>query len=221
MRRGFAPILIIVPIVSVLGIVAMFLYFQLKPKSAPQPQPTVIQSTPTDLSSDLSAKDSSSVETQVLEDETANWKTYTSQEGKYSVKYPDSVKIYVNEKMSVDGVKVPVKDTIALVSDELPHLKTNYQLSINHKIASEANLKDFVDKNSLCAEIQSGKAKTFILNGQQASIFENTPCGPYGMTAIYVLHNGVGYIIEIETQASYSAISKFTDQILSTFQFID
>src|SRR3989344_1832547 len=105
---GFASPIVLLAVGLIVGIGITFAYFQFKSKPAPQPQPTDIQSTSTDLSS----------ETPVKEDETANWKTYTSQEGKYSVKYPDSVKIYVNEKMSVDGVKVPVKDTIALVSDE-------------------------------------------------------------------------------------------------------
>lgn len=208
LARGFTSPLILLAIGLIVGTGIVFAYFQFKSNPTPQPQPVTTTSSPVPVTNSTPSTD-----------DTANWKTYTSQEGKYSVKYPESVKIYVNEKMSVDGVKVPVQDTTVFVSDVLPQVKTNYQLSINHKITNETNLKDLVDNNSLCTDIQSSKAKAFILNGQQASIFENTPCGPYGMTVIYALNNGVGYIIEIETQASYSDISKFTEQILSTFKF--
>ena len=151
-------------------------------------------------------------------DETANWKTYTSQVGKYSFNYPDSVKIYIDEKGSADGVRIPLKDT-TVISGSIPQLKSGYQLSINHRIPSEGNLKDFIDKNSTCNEVQSGKAKAFILDGKPTSIFEDTICGLYGITVIYAINNGVGYIIEIESHANYSDLATYTDQILSTFKY--
>src|SRR3990167_159116 len=113
LARGFTSPLILLAIGLIVGTGIVFAYFQFKSNPTPQPQPVTTTSSPVPVTNSTPSTD-----------DTANWKTYTSQEGKYSVKYPDSVKIYVNEKMSVDGVKVPVKDTIALVSDELPHLKT-------------------------------------------------------------------------------------------------
>ena len=79
MRRGFAPIIIIALIAAfVIGIGATVGYFKLKPKptvptSQVQPSPT-----PADLSS----------ETQVKDDETANWKTYKNAQYGFEVKYP-------------------------------------------------------------------------------------------------------------------------------------
>lgn len=82
-------------------------------------------------------------------DETANWKAYTSQEGKYSLKYPENVKIYVNEKFSVDGIKIPLKNTLVLLSDVLPGLNTNYQMSISHIAVSRAIAFSTFDKTLL------------------------------------------------------------------------
>jgi len=210
-------LLLIVIIIILIAVGGKYLALNSKPKPEPVVSKVTPTSGPTPLPSITSVKESSPTASPI--DETANWKTYTSQEGKYSIRYPDSVKIYVNEKFSVDGVKIPVVDTTMFVSDELPQLKTNYQMSINHKITGSVSLKDFIDKNSPCQEIQSSKGKTFILDGRQASIFENVPCGPYGMTVIYALNNGIGYIIQIETHVSYNDISKFTNQILSTLKF--
>lgn len=169
--------------------------------------PTISQPSPTNTP--ISVEDSA----------TSTWKTYTSQEGNYSFKYPANVKVYVNEKFSVDGVKIPLKDTVVLLSEVLPGLNTNYQMSINHKLTNSSSLNDFVDKNSSCTSIESIKGKVYNLGGKQSLIFEDTPCGPYGMSSIYSLNRGLGYIIEIETRAGYSDIKKYTDEILSTFKF--
>ena len=78
---GFASPIILLAVGLIVGIGITFAYFQFKSKPAPQPQPTTTPqstSTPTDLSS----------ETQVKEDETANWKTYTNTKLNFSVKYP-------------------------------------------------------------------------------------------------------------------------------------
>jgi len=155
-------------------------------------------------------------------DETANWKTYTSQGGKYSVKYSSNIKIYENEKFSVDGVKIPLKNTTVLLSDALPDLNTNYQMSINYNLLKEnTSRKEFIDNYSSCEEIKFEKGKVFSIGEKEALIFEDTPCGAYGMTAIYSVSNGLGYIIQIETNARYKDIKKYTDPIFSTFKFLE
>lgn len=81
---GFASPIILLAIGLIVGIGVTFAYFQFKSKPAPQPQQsTVIQSTPTDLSS----------KTQVPEDETASWKTYTDANLKLQFKYPSDWKV--------------------------------------------------------------------------------------------------------------------------------
>lgn len=183
-----------------------------KNQTTPQSQqttasPTVTQPSPTN--NPISVEDSA----------TSTWETYISQEGNYSFKYPANVKVYVNEKFSVDGVKIPLKDTVVLLSEVLLGLNTNYQMSINHKLTDSGSLNDFVDKNSSCTSVESSKGKVYNLGGKQSLIFEDTPCGPYGMTSIYSLNRGLGYIIKIETHAGYSDIKKYTEEILSTFKF--
>jgi len=80
-KNGFLPIMIIVPLAFVLGIVAIFLYFQLKSKPAPQPQPTTTsQSTPTPAPVTKATPTT---------DETASWKTYKDPNYNFTFKYPN------------------------------------------------------------------------------------------------------------------------------------
>lgn len=206
--QGFSQIILVSIIALILGATVMFVYqkYSVKPPTNPEQASEITNGT-------------SSPTISTSPTETTTGTTFTSKDGKYSVKYPSNVKMYINEKMSADGVKTPVKDTTVFVSDEPPQLKTNYQLSIKHKVPSEGSLEDFVNNNSSCAQVRSEDAKAFTLGGQQASIFKNTPCGLSGVTVIYAVNNGVGYIIEIDTIASYADVSKYTDQILSTFTF--
>lgn len=209
--KKFIIIFGIIVALLVFGIGGYFLGVN-KNRAAPQSQQTIASPTvtrPSPTNNPISVEDSA----------TSTWKTYTSQEGNYSFKYPANVKVYVNEKFSVDGVRIPLKNTVVLISEVLLGLDTNYQMSINHKLTDSNSLKDFVDKNSSCTPIESSKGKVYNLGGKQSQIFEDTPCGPYGMTSIYSLNRGLGYIIEIETHAGYSDIKKYTEEILSTFKF--
>ena len=89
---GFVSPIILLAVGLIVGIGVTFAYFQFKSKPTPQPQqPTVIQSTPTDLSS----------ETQVLEDETANWKTYTNNKYNFTLKVPSNFNLE-NENNTLD-----------------------------------------------------------------------------------------------------------------------
>lgn len=216
MQKGFSSIVIICLIVIVL-LVGGLLY-TIK-SSTPQSQnPKVTTQTSSSPNQTIQTSISTSPLPTKLD---SSPRVYTSQAGKYSFNDPNNVKIYINEKYSVDGVKIPLKDTVVLISDLLPELKTNYQMSINHQtIDADTTLKQFVDKNSSCQDIVSSKGKFYILGGKNALIFEDTPCGPSRVTAIYVLNNELGYIIEIETAGNYNEIRNYTDQVLSTLKFI-
>lgn len=200
-QRGLTPILILVGILLIALTVGAAYYLGTKSTATVIPLPT-----PQDIPSPQP-------------DDTASWKTYVSQEGEYSFKYPLDVKIYENEKFSVDGTKVSIKDTVVVLSEVLPQLNTNYQMSINHKVTFIPSLKDFVDSNISCASMESIKGKPYLLGNKEALIFEDTPCGPYGMTSIYSLNKSIGYTIDIESHAGYSQIKKYIEPILSTFEF--
>jgi len=103
MRKGFAPIVALaIAVAFLIGIGAAVGYFKLKPKPTATPQST---STPADLSSD----------TQVLEDETADWKTYTDPKNIATIKYPQSwslgtIPIDVLPKESIQTIANFVKE---------------------------------------------------------------------------------------------------------------
>jgi hypothetical protein len=139
--------------------------------------------------------------------DTTNWITYISNTGKYSIKYPSTQTLTENQISSVDGVKRFAKNTIEL----LPNGPT-----ISFTTAKKNQLlNDYLNENSSCINITPEKGKPIIIDGKQGLIFEDTPCGPWGYTEIYLLHNNTAY--------SLQAINYTTEnqQILSTFRFLD
>ncbi len=154
-------------------------------------------------------------------DETANWKTYTNIDYKFSLKYPNSYKLYENEEVSVDNVRTPKPNVVSIVSNTIPTINSNFVMTISTKNSRYSNIDDEVNNNDWCNYITSQKGKSIFLNNLKALLFENTPCGSFGSTVIYTFKNNVVYLIKIESPASYSSIKEVTDSILSTFKFLD
>ena len=214
-RRGFIHIIVVAVLALSIGMAAMYGFQKIQEKRAEvKPSPT-----PETRALDLKEEDSSS-ETLAV-DETAGWKTYTSSEGGYSINYPADYQLLVNEKFSVDGVRIPLENTLVLISDAIPEIGTNYQISITHFNNIENNLNDFVSKNISCLNINTEEGEKFNLDGEEALLLKDVPCGPFPNSQIFSIKDGVGYEITIETTVPYDEIKKFVDQILSTFQFTD
>lgn len=76
MKKGFVSVIIFLVIGFLLGGLAIFSYFQFKPELTLQTKHVA--------NSQLSPKSDS----QAVPDITANWKTYSSQDGRTSIKYP-------------------------------------------------------------------------------------------------------------------------------------
>ena len=228
MRRGFAPIIIIALIAAFLiGIAATVGYFKLKPQPTTTPQST---STPADLSSDLSAKYLSSVETQVLEDETANWKTYTNIQYSYSLNYPNEW-IVKEENSPVDTVttktQIESKDYVIgqpiVGGGFIPGAKTGSRLEIyvskNPNFKSYEEFKNFEETKSTEFPLSyfSSQEETTI-SGLKA--IKKIGGKPYMGEQSYAYTFNKGTIYKIYLTSSTDQQAKF-DQILSTFQFIN
>jgi len=82
-RKGFSPILMIIPVAFVLGIAATLLYFQLKPKPTAPSQTTQSGQVTSPTASPKASPQQST-------DEIAGWKTYTNENLKLSLKYPST-----------------------------------------------------------------------------------------------------------------------------------
>ena len=81
-------------------------------------------------------------------------------------------------------------------------------------------IEQVINENNWCAELTLGKSEPFRLNNQQAYIFKDTPCGPFGSTVIYALNHNLVYLIRIETSKSYRDVEFQVKPILDTFRFI-
>ena len=208
MRRGFAPIIIIALIAAFLiGIAATVGYFKLKPQPTTTPQST---STPADLSSDLSAKYLSSVETQVLEDKTANWKTFSDNKFGVSFKYPPSWKI-----------KLP--NTDAMCNEDTIFLGYNSEAlggcgSSNFALVTISNgVRVGYGGISGCENEKTIKS---LIGGKQALKCEYENSSFFKKRIEYYFPEDKFAILYTQ-QSNYTDQQTIFNQILSTFQFLE
>jgi len=145
----------------------------------------------------------------------SNWKTYANINGGYSLKHPADYKIMENQKGSVDGVIINVPNTTTLISPVLPSLNTNLQISIHYENATKGlTAQQFAQQEGITT-----KSNSYVLDGNNGFIFENTPIGPFPSSIIYIFAKNKAYTVTIETSGSYEDVKIFVDQILSTFRF--
>lgn len=142
----------------------------------------------------------------------AYWRTYTSNEGRYSLKYPGAYTLYDNTS----------SNTAQIYSNVIPGTNTNFRFTITYKPTNNLTLQQLIDKNKICSDISSSEGTPSTINGaKQAQIYLDTPCGSYPTTVVYTINNDTLYIITVETQGKFSEIKKYTDQIFSTLKFLD
>lgn len=140
---------------------------------------------------------------------------FQSEDGQFSLQYPNTAIFYENKQTSVDGVLSPAESTIAIQdtsNDGSVLILTFYSLPGN------TSLLDFIRDENDCLELSSLTGQSFSINKQEALLFPDTNCGPYGTTFIYTITGNMGYRFTIETNENYSATAPFTDPILDSFQ---
>lgn len=139
------------------------------------------------------------------------WKTYTSNEGKYSLKYPPAYTLSENTS----------SNTTQLYSNIIPGTNTNFKFIISYKPTNNQTLQQLINENKICSDISPVKGAPSVINGsKKAQIYLDTPCGSYPTTVVYTINNETLYIISIETQNKFSEIKQYTDQIFSSLKFL-
>src|SRR3989344_775103 len=191
-KKGFSPILIVIPVAFILGIAATFLYFQLKSKPITQTQQIQTAQSP-------APKTNQSYSPQQSPDETTNWKVYTSTEMGFSIKYPDDMYSVRIENTLGDwkGYSFAVLEPTDSFNNKKP-LAVTYRLSI----ASVPNIKKFTTENHK-GMFGNGPLEGYIpnflegktlmktsLGGQKAFVVKNLAVGQSGLEAdIYAIRN--------------------------------
>lgn len=140
---------------------------------------------------------------------------YTSDEGYFTFQYPEEYALYVGEKPSVDGVITPLPNSVTIQSPESP----NYLLTIEHIIqVGLHSLIGFVSEAGCELDLASGQE--VLIASETGLLFPDTPCGPYGSSLLFLVHEGIGYRISIESFEPYPALGDSVMSLLSTFQWI-
>jgi len=146
---------------------------------------------------------------------TDGMKNYSSVDGQFSLRYPNTAIFYENQRVSVDGVVSLAENTIAIQESANggPVLSLTY-----YELPSNTSLTNFVRSEKECAELANLTGQSFSLNGHSALLFPDTNCGPYGTTYLYTIIGNMGYRFTIESYENYSATGQFTSPILNSFQ---
>lgn len=197
MQKGFVQVIVLG--IIVLAIVAAGAFYLGKQVSTPKPQsqtsttqPTISQPSPSPTP-----------------DETANWKTYTRTQLRFSFKYPIDATLYENKSASVDGVVADSPDSVQL---SLPvscgYVLDNSLLTV--KVSKSNNEASFGSPNVFSSEI---KTQEIVFAGEKAMKAISIP-GLWGSDQIGVQKDNLFYLVKGEPCFTQTA-----DQILSTFKF--
>lgn len=216
-QKGFAPILILVGILVIVGIAGGAYYFG--KSAAPKPQNPVVSqiSQPTSVTSSIPAN--SPVPTSV--GEAANWKTYKSDNYGYSFRYPSSfwiTSVTTSRQISSDASGATISDsplapenTIALFSI------TDRGKKQGESIASliDGYMQDR-------KEFQVTTSKNITVNKHQAIYLDTLVANkPYYLIFIETDKSNVVILNISNNSDSNDPLKPTIDQIISTFKFLD
>lgn len=206
MQKGFVQFIILG--VVVLAIVAAGAFYLGKQVSTPKPQsqtsttqPTISQPSPSPTP-----------------DETANWKTYTNNDGKYSIKYPIDFSLHINEIHVGDANEYQsAKDIVELDS---PSAGVIPFILISHKqIAENMSLASYIDQSTGCGEIKGSDGNAITIDGRDAKLYENTRCGRAGSTTEAYVKNGTIFY-QIVFQDAGNLDKRFVTNFLTLVKFL-
>lgn len=210
MQKGQILIWIIIG-VMVTAVAGGAYYLGRSSSPKPSPIPTVVSQTPQPTLSQTPTPD-----------ETANWRTYTSTSGKFTIKYPIEWKVLNGGSLSTGTEIVSFGPNITGVTEDL-NIKMWIQMqSATNPNSSIKNAEDY--KNSLVKGYSSNP-------NSNISVTAATVDGVSGfklsyidsgvkITNILIDKNGLVYSIAIRQTTPYSEQDlQIFNQILSTFRF--
>ena len=140
--------------------------------------------------------------------------TYGSDDGRFTIQYPQGYVLYIGEKPSVDGVLSPLPDGIAIVSDTSP----NFSLSVERFSAVGPTSLESIASQDGCG-LDPSQGQALEIGSEHALLFPDIPCGPYGMSVLLLVHGSDAYRLTVESHSSYPEVSARVMQLLLTIQW--
>jgi hypothetical protein len=146
--------------------------------------------------------------TQVTQDETANWKTYTNTQYNYQISYPLNFAAVTNKESSIPGILVSNSDKTITIALTAPTGTLSGNAS--ERLTPIANLKFII------AGVTYFPEEAFYFPSEKKYRFRIVPLLKDGKSWGF---DGID-IFSIESQYTKPEDIKIIDQILSTFKFI-
>lgn len=215
-QKGFAPILIVFILAVVTSVGGFLVYQNSKTKPSPIPPPQQTQSTPTPLLSETSVKEGA---------ETANWKTYTSTQWKFSFKYPLDATVSLDTNINPsDGVQVWLESLPGGHTIYITAIKNKDNLSLN-------NSKELFEDGPFTTSLEDAEVKEIKLGGYKAFRADNCCLDRefnfWAETEIITIKDGVIFELRAEAEPSTEKNKKVNNKdkdileaIFSTFKFL-
>lgn len=149
----------------------------------------------------------------------SSWKTYVNSSGMYQLSFPKDYTLNEGRSVGVDGVVIQQGKAYAeILSPVLPGTNGNMKISINSAVSAYKTPEE-VAATAGCGDIANKPGTPYTIDNTPALIFENTNCGPQGITQIDAVKNGRSYGISIEGTVPYKKMKPIYEGILSTFKF--
>ena len=199
MKKGSVVIIIAIVFAVVIGVIGVLGYQKFLAK--PQANEKVNQS----VDSTQKTRTSSSPK---VNDETANWKTYTNQRYKFSFKYPPPWELAPDIKDAY-----PEENVIVLLDNY-----NEITISIRENITDTKEAEGIVCGPPQCGgyKFEDTKIGNLIVRKPEAAALEKAEYG----YAVYLLNDNTLYAFFLNTDKSTQDRDiKTLDQILSTFKF--
>lgn len=123
-----------------------------------------------------------------------DWSTirkYTSEKGGYSLRFPLTWSLHV-EEVIVKGTRKyhPVRNIIEL---DVPG-KEKPSILISHNQTLEPQpVIDYIRNSSECSEVGETDGEIIMISGVEGRMFRDTKCAESGETRIYAMHGRTGY----------------------------
>jgi hypothetical protein len=136
-----------------------------------------------------------------------------------ALQIPVNAEVYEDAVPSVDGTVAEDPGAVAFrlaAAEERP----GYVLAIRPvDLAPGTPLESFVTERTECDEVTVEGGRAAVLGGQDALLFPDTNCGPYGSTLLYTIFEGTGYEVTIVGDAGYDVLARQIDPVLATWRF--
>jgi hypothetical protein len=118
---------------------------------------------------------------------------------------------------SVDGVIVTLPNAVALQGRISPSVLVTIRYFRIDESTSSAN---FLAEQDPCAAGVPGRGYKMI-DGIEAILVPDTPCGSYGYSIYALVRGGYGYLIQIDHSEPFENVKEILEPLLATFHTLE